>query len=291
MFKLIIICCALLFTSVKASQLEDHCVIAHLKQKNLLNATTYTNYRAPNRAKNCTQVVKNIVKRLYEENYDYVEDDANVDNTTYRSCLQSEFDRNRMDEKFLKDNVFDDDEPGKMKLLNIIENLLGHIKMFCSRVHINRASQRFKEFVTDAGGLSRKLKRHPAIQKIKQNLVCSNLYAVEEKILDPSVYNLKLKPINNRSDGYCKQVLDDVAALIMDEWHIRRYSEDDKIQRCYIEILLQTQAVDSFIKNSLLSQLQLTQEQKDSEHEKFIESSSIVHEMLYKCMSAGFEKI
>lgn len=291
MFKLIIFCCALFFTSVKPSQLEDHCVIAYLKQKNLLNATTYTNYRAPNRAKNCTAVVKKIVNELYEENYDYVEDDASVDNATYRSCLQSEFNRNRMNEKFLKDKIFDDDEPGKMKLLNVIENLLGHIKIFCTRANIEQASDRFKEFVTDDGGLSRKLTRHPAIQKIKQNLVCINLYAVEEKILDPNLYNLKLKPINNRSDGYCKQVLYDVEALIMDEWHIRRYSDDDKIQRCYIEILLQTQAVESFIRNSLLSQLQLTQEQKDSEHEKFIESSRFVHEMLYKCMSIDFEKI
>lgn len=291
MFKLTIICGALLFISSKASQLEDHCVIAHLKQKNLLNATTYTNYRAPNRAKNCTVVVRKIVESLYEEKYDYVEDDASVDNATYRSCLKSEFDRNRMDEKFLKDKIFDDDEPGKMKLLKIIENLLGHIRMTCTRVPVEQASQRFKEFVSDAGGLSRKLARHPAILKIKQNLVCVNLYAAEEKILDPNVYKLKLKPINNPTDGYCKQVLDDVATLIMDEWHIRRYSEDDEIQRCFIKILLQTQAVDLFIKNALLSQLLLTQEQKDSEHEKFIESSNIVHEMLYKCMSIGFEKI
>lgn len=67
-----------------------------------------------------------------------------------------------------------------------------------------------------------------------------------------AIYNLKLKLANQTEDAES-----DVSDLIIDEWHIRRVSEDDDIKRCFIEIFLETQAVDLFVKNSLLRQLQL----------------------------------
>lgn len=291
MLKFEIFCCALVLVVVNASELEDHCIIAYLKQRSLLNETTFSNYRAPVRTKNCDPIVKKIARTLYEDNFDYLEDGASVDNKTYKDCLRSEFDRHKMDEKFLKAKLFfEDGEPGTDKLEVVKDNMLTHMKRKCSKSIVEEASERFKEFVSDKGGPAPKMARHPAILKIKGNIVCMNLYAVENQILDPTYYNLKLKLINQTVD-YCKKIVEDVIALIMDEWHIRRQSDDDAIQRCLIEIWLQTQAADTFIKNSLLSQLQLTQEQKDYERENFIISSNNVHELSYKCMSIGFEKI
>ena len=291
MFKIQIICCALLFALAKAAELEDPCIIAYLKQRNLLNVTNFPSYYYRVRTKNCDQIVKKIVKSIYEENYDYLEEGAVVDNQTYIDCLKSEFDRQRMDEKFLKAKVFEDEDPDKVKLDRIKDNLLTHIKAQCSKSVEQEAAERFKLFVSDKGGLSSKMARHPAILKIKKNIVCMNIYGVEKKLLDPAIYNFRLKLINQTKDA-CSLIVNEVMWLIIDEWHIKRkYPEDDEIQRCFIDVLFDTKEIDVFIKNSLLSQLHLTQEQKDFEMKNFIESSNIVHEMSYKCMSIGFEKI
>lgn len=288
MMKLIIFCCGLICYA-KATELEDQCIVAFLKQRNLLNATTFFNYHLRPRSKSCDQIVKRIVKNSYEENFDYLEEGGGVENKTYRACLKSEFDRHKMDEKFLKSRAFDGDGQ-KDKLDSIRDDFISKIKFNCSQSLTEDATRRFKDFITDKGGLSSKLTRHPAVLKIKENLVCMNLYAIEKKILDSSIKNIKLKP-NNRTEEDCQLAVGDVITLIVDEWHIRRYSEDDKIQRCYIEILLQTNATDLFIKNTLLSQLQLSQDQKNSELEAFLKNSAEVHELAYKCLLNGFEKI
>lgn len=291
MLKLKIFCCALVLIVAEATELEDHCIIAYLKQRSLLNSTTFSNYRAPVRTKNCDQIVRKIARSVYEDNFDYLEEGASVDNETYKDCLRSEFNVHKMDEKFLKAKLFyEDGEPGADKLEVVKDNMLTHIKRKCSKSIVEEASERFKSFVTDKGGPAYHMARHPAILKIKSNIICMNRYAVEKNLLDPTYYNLKLKLINQTPE-YCEKVVEDVTALIMDEWHIRRQSEDDEIQRCLIEIWLEAKAVDVFIKNTLLSQLYLSQEQKDYERETFIESSNNVHELSYKCMSIGFEKI
>lgn len=279
--------CGVCLCFVSANELEDNCIMEFLKQRKLVNYTKLNSVYY--KRKNCDQIVKKFVKTIYEKNFDYLEEDAAVDNKTYRNCLKTEFDRHKMDEKFLKAKSLDY-EPQKTKLENIRDAVLTNIKTFCSKSFAQVASERFKEFVSDEGGPKLKASRHPAFLKIKDNLVCLNLYAVEKDLLDPSYYHLDLKLIN-QTDEDCKQAVDDVKELIMDEWHIRRASEDDEINRCLIEIFLETQAPDLFIKKALLSQMQLSQEHKDFEREDFIKSSSIVHEMSYKCMSIGFEKI
>lgn len=276
---------------MEAAELEDPCVIAYLKQRNLLNTTNFPNQYYRVRTKNCDQIVKKIVKSEYEENYDYLEEGASVDNQTYRDCMKTEFERHKMEEKFLKAKVFEDEDPDKMKLDKIKDNFLTHIKSRCSNAIVKEATHRFKQFVSDKGGLSSKMGRHPAILKIKKNIVCVNIYALEKKLLDPAVYNLRLKLINQTKDS-CKLVVNEIMWLIIDEWYIKmKYPEDDEIQRCYIDVLFDTEAIDVFIKYSLLSQLHLTQDQKDMELKNFINSTKIVHEMSYKCMSIGFEQI
>lgn len=289
MLKFFVMYCAI-FYAVNALAVEDRCIIEFLKQRNLLNETTFPNYFARSRSSNCDQIVKKVVKNLYEKHIDYVGENASVDNKTYQECLKSEFDRHRMDEKFLKIKAFENEPQQLTQLEQIRDDFLQKIKSVCAETFLEVSSQRFKDFVSDEGGPSPKVMNHPALLKIKENIVCMNLYAVEKKILDPAVYNLKLKLINQTNED-CKYVLFDVMTLIMDEWHIRRFSEDDNIQRCYIGILLETQAVDLFIKNCLLSQLQLSQEQKKNEQTSFLKKSVNVHEMSFNCMLNNFERI
>lgn len=271
-----------------SAESDDNCVIAYLKQRRLLNSD-FLDFPARLLKKNCDSTVKKIVKRFYDENFDYLEEDASVDNKTYRECLRSEFERHQMDLKFLKAKVLEN-EPSQLKIEAIRDNFVRTIKLNCSKVLESQALERIKSFLSDEGGLSPGFKRHPAILKIKENLVCLNLYAVERQILDPTELKMKLTPVK-LSDEECRSVLSEVRTLITDEWHIRRYSEDDEIQRCFIGVLLQTQAIDVFIKNALQSQLQLTQDQIQLEQDNFIKTSNIVHEMAYKCMSMGFEEI
>lgn len=270
-----------------ASEIEDNCVMEYLKQRNLVEHTTLNTLYY--KRKNCDQTVRKVVQTIYEKNFDYLKGDARVDNNTYRTCLRNEFNRHKMEEKFLKARAINY-EPQQTKLTTIRDAVLFNIKLFCSRRFEDAARSRFKEFVSDTGSLSPKMVNHPAVLKIKENSACLNRYAIERKLLDPSAYKLDTKLINQTEDD-CKWAVYDVTDLIMDEWHIRRVSEDDKIQRCLIRIFLDTQAVDSFIKYSILSQLHLTQQQRDFERENFIKSSEIVHEMSYECMSIGFEKI
>lgn len=289
-FKLMMFCCALLdITKALTVSVDESCVVAFLKQRKIVNEVTFPKFHIRAFTKNCDQIVKKLVKSIYEENLEYLEEGAGVDNKTYRDCLKSEFVRHKMDEKFLKASAFDD-EPQKTQLEQIRDAFLLNIKFSCSKILSDESSNRFKDFVSDKGGPSQKLSKHPAIVKISENVICMNLYAVENKILDPTAYKLKLRPINQTDDD-CKRVVSDVTTLIMDEWHIRRYSEDDKIQRCFNDVLLQTQAVEFFIKNTLLSRMQLTQEQKDFEREKFVKNAATIHDKTYKCISNGFEKI
>lgn len=286
MWKFAIFGCALLCLA-RANELEDNCIMEFLKQRELINSTASN--AVYYRRRNCDQVVKKVVRILYEENMNFVEAGAKVDNRTYRICLRSEFDRQKMNEKFLKAKAIDY-EPQMTKLETIRENMLATIRAFCSRTFEDAASERFKDFVSDKGGPSPRFAFHPAILKIKENLVCMSRFAVDRKLLDLALYQLNLKLINQTDDG-CKLAEYDVTDLILEEWHIRRLSEDDEIQRCFIGILLETQAVDLFIKLTLLGQLPLTQEQKDAERASFVKSSAIVHEKSYKCMSIGFERI
>jgi hypothetical protein len=288
MLKFLVFCCAILSVT-KALNVQERCIIEFLKQRNLLNETTFPNYFARARSNDCDQIVKKVVKKVYEANFDFVDEGASVDNKTYRECLKNEFDRHKMDEKFLKIKAFEN-EPQQIELEKIRDDFLLNIKLICAESLVKVSSQRFKDFVSDEGGPSLKVMKHPALVKIKENLGCMNRYAMEKEILDPAVYNLDLKLINQTDDD-CKYVLYEVISLVMDEWHIRRFSEDDAIQRCFIGILLDTQAVDLFIKNALLSQLQLSQEQKDFERENFLKNSAIVHEMSYNCMLNDFVKI
>lgn len=278
-----------IFCFIEATEVEDHCIIAHLKHRNLLNSTTFPNYHVRVKTKNCDQIVKKIVQGYYEENFELLEEGADVDNKTYIDCLMSEFDRHKIGEKYLKARAFEN-ETEKEVLETIRDAFILNIKFNCSQILREEQIKRYKDFVSDKGGTAEKLERHPAIKAITDNLICMNQYAVEEKILDPLAYKLKLQPVSQTADE-CKQAVSDVIRLIMDEWHIRRYSEDDKIQRCFIDVLLHSQAVNLFIKNSLLSQMQLTQEQKDYERDNFIESMNKVHEMSYDCIAIGFEKI
>lgn len=286
MLKFALFGCACLCL-VGATELEDNCIMEFLKQRHLVNSTASNPVYY--RRKNCEQVVKKIVRIIYEENLDYLSEGAKVVNSSYRSCLRSKFEAQKMDEKFLKAKAIDY-EPQKSKLETIRDAMLVTIKSFCSRAFEDVAMERFEQFISDKGGPAPRFAFHPAMLKIKQNLICMNRYAVDRKLLDPSLYHLNTKLINQTDDG-CKLAEYDVADLIMEEWHIRRESEDDAIQRCFIAIFLETQAVDLFIKYALLSQLKLTPEQKNSERESFVKSSGIVHEMSFKCMSIGFEKI
>lgn len=283
------LCFVSLLFFTKAAESEDNCVIAYLKQRNSLSENAFADFPARLLKKNCDSTVKKIVKRLFDENFDYLDKDAKVDNKTYRACLTNEFERLRLDLKFLKATAFENDPIG-VKLGDIRDNFIRTIKLNCSKVLEKDASLRFKSFISDVGGLSPKMEKHPAIKKIKANLVCLNQYAVERQILDPSELKLKLSPVK-LSDKDCVRVLSQVKTLITDEWHIRVYSENDAINRCFINVLLQTQAIDVFIKNALLSQLQLTQYQKKLEHDNFLKTSNIVHELAYKCMSMGFEEV
>jgi hypothetical protein len=274
--------------TTKALDVEEKCIIEFLKQRELLNETTFPNFYVRSRAKDCDQIVKKFVKSIYEANFDYLEENSAVDNKTYQACLKTEFDRHKMNEKFLKVKVFEDDSPEKAKLEKIRDDFLLNIKFICSKTFEKVATKRFKDFVPDQGEPS--ASKHPAFVKIRENLVCMNLYAVEKKIIDPEYYQLNLKLINQTDEG-CKQVVSDVRELIMDEWHIRRVSEDDRVQRCFNEILLDTEAIELFIKNCLLSQLTLNQEHKDYERENFVRNAGVVQEKFYKCMSNDFEEI
>lgn len=289
MLKSAILCCAYLALTA-ASDLEENCVVAHLKQRNLLNFTTHSNFYNRLRTKNCDPIVKKIVKTLFEETFDYLDQDASVDNKTYRECLKSEFDRLQLDVKFLKVKAYEN-EPSQMKLETIRDNFVSAIKLNCSKVLESGATTRFRSFISkDDGGLSPKMKNHPAVLKIKSNLPCLSRYAIEKQILDLSTSQLKVKPLN-QLDEKCMKIVDEVTARIMDEWHIHRYTEDDEIQRCYIDNLLRTHAIDLFIKNVLLTEMKLTLEQKDIELDNFLKTSNIVHELTYECYSKGFQEL
>lgn len=281
--------CLAMFFSTKALTVGDRCIIEFLKHRNLLNETTFPNYYARSRSQDCDKIVQKTVKILYEENFDYVGEGASVDNTTYRDCLKSEFDRHKMDEKFLKIKAFEN-EPQQTTLEKIRDDFLQNIKFICADLLVKVSTQRFKDFVSDEGGPSVDMSSHPAIEKIKENLGCVSRYAAENKILDSNVFDLDLKLINQTDDD-CRYVLNSVKTLIMDDWHIRTGSEDDAIRRCIIGILFNRNAEDLFIKNSLLSQLQLTQEQKDFELKSFIEDSRTIQELSYDCMLNGFQGV
>lgn len=286
--KSVIILASLLYVTT-ALTVDDRCIIEYLKQRNLLNETTFPNYFARSRSQDCNRIIEKIVKKLYDENLDYVVEGASVDNKTYRECLKSEFDRHKMDEKFLKIRAFEN-EPQQPKLEKIRDDFLQNIKFICAGMYVKVSTLRFNDFVSEEGGLSERMLNHPAIIKIRENLGCVNRYAVEKEVLDPNIYDLDLKLIN-QTDEDCKNVMNDISTLIMDEWHIRTVSDDDTIQRCVIGIFLDTNAVDLFIKNTLLSQLQLTQEQRSEELKSFIEKSNEVHEMSYRCILNGFNYI
>lgn len=287
MLRLTILCCAL-WCLADANQLEDHCVITFLRQRNLLNSTTFPNTGGRAR-KNCDQIVKKIVKSSFDENFDYLDEDSSVDNKTYRECLKSEFNRHKLDVKFLKTKIFTW-EPQKSRLEAIRDDFLSKIKFNCSGALGEQSELRFKDFITEKIGVSPKLSRHPAILKIRENLACMNRYAVDKGMLDLASHTLKLKLFNQTEDD-CKHAVKDVTTLIVDEWHIRSYSDDDEIQRCFIEILYESGAIDAFIRKTLLSQLPLTQAEKDAERNVFMKSMSAIHESAYKCSLKDFERI
>ncbi|XP_070489747.1 uncharacterized protein [Chironomus tepperi] len=212
---------------------------------------------------------------------DFVHD--GIEKSTYINCLKSEFDRHKMNEKFLKARIIHN-EPQKTKLERIRDGILYNIKYKCSGAFHNGSISRFNEFVSDMGP-SEAATNRLAYPKIIENLPCINQYAIDKGILSADKYNLK------STKGDCVKAVNEVMSLIRLEWDMQKASDDENTQKCLINTLKEIATEATFIKLTLLSQLNLTKEQQDAEREDFIAHTLNLREEVYNCLNKEFDEL
>ncbi|XP_070489746.1 uncharacterized protein [Chironomus tepperi] len=175
-------------------------------------------------------------------------------------------------------------EPQKTKLERIRDGILYNIKYKCSGAFHNGSISRFNEFVSDMGP-SEAATNRLAYPKIIENLPCINQYAIDKGILSADKYNLK------STKGDCVKAVNEVMSLIRLEWDMQKASDDENTQKCLINTLKEIATEATFIKLTLLSQLNLTKEQQDAEREDFIAHTLNLREEVYNCLNKEFDEL
>jgi hypothetical protein len=130
----------------------------------------------------CLNVINKLVEIFHKENYDEIVVHDRTDESTYTECLKSEFDRHKMNEKFVKARIIHN-EPQKIKLERIRDGILYNIKYTCSSAFCSYSISHFN------AGPSEAAKRGLAYPKIIENLPCINQYAIDKGILSADKYS------------------------------------------------------------------------------------------------------
>ena len=191
-----------------------------------------------------------------------------------------------MNEKFLKARIVHN-EPQKTKLERIRDGILYHIKYTCSGAFRNGSISRFNEFVSDMGP-SEVTRSRLAYPKIIENLPCINQYGIDKGILSADKYSFELR---KSSKEECDKAVNVVISLIRKEWDMQKASDDENTQKCLIKTLKDIATEATFIKLTLLSQLNLTKDQQDAEREDFIAHMLNLREEAYNCMNKEFDEL
>lgn len=267
---------------------EDECIVLYLQDRKLLKSPFSSIIQKDHpKYEECLNVINKLVENIYKENYyDEIVVHDGIDESTYIKCLKTEFDRHKMNEKFLKARIIHN-EPQKTKLERIRDGILNNIKYTCSGAFRNGSISRFNEFVSYIGPSEAAIRRL-ACPKIIENLACINQYAIDKGILSADKYSPTLV---KSSKEECDKAVNEVIFLIRKEWDMQRPSDDENTQKCLLNTLKEIATEATFIKLTLLSQLNLTKEQQDAERKDFIAHTLNLREEVYNCMNKEFDEL
>lgn len=151
----------------------------------------------------------------------------------------------------------------------------------------NGSISRFNEFVSDMGP-SEATRSRLAYPKIIENLSCINQYGIDKRIISADKYSFELR---KSSKEECDKAVNVVISLIRKEWDMQKASDDENTQKCLINTLKDIATEATFIKLTLLSQLNLTTDQQDTEREDFIAHMLNLREEVYNCMNKEFDEL
>lgn len=300
LFRVVVFIFFVIFESKCSNDLDDTCVIHYLKEKSLINPKIIPDQELPKFiVQKCDRIVPKIAENLFKEKMEELvrNDTESRDNVEFKECVKKLYEKFSMRDKFLKVKTYQD-FPQIERVDEVMEVFNTQVVNQCTKIIEVQASQRFQLLVSNQSNpLMPPL--HPAKQEIINNLDCMIAYAIENELflfdtLPEAILNqTQLSMSNNETLENCESDLLHVKDLIMDEWYILKKFEDDQIQRCFIQILEDSQEIDMFIKSTVFGQLKTDQddEMEKNLNDEFIEHQKTLHKDSYKCILEDFHTI
>lgn len=284
------------------------CVVQYLQQKNLLNSTLFPlkkispsdHFKSSSCGKLITKKLYEIIKISIEKSFaklQYETDDVGK----LKECLENEFIRHNLGEKFLKFQIYEDHQfyhQQSVYLHKIVDSFVSNIERDCSK---RVEKQSIKLF--DALALNDSIVIHPA-RKLFNNHADSYPCMMEmaNEFLttdDNATFNdnfTSAKFIHtqqNETFESCGNLFKQLQEIFEDEWHIlRKFEEDDEAQRCFLKILEHSKDIDMKIKTIISGEMrEFTDFETDmSFKNKFIEHNKFLHDQSYQCIIKEFAK-
>ncbi|CRL07703.1 CLUMA_CG020657, isoform A [Clunio marinus] len=116
---------------------------------------------------------------------------------------------------------------------------------------------------------------------------CARKYAIESNLIDRNVYHISLNPKNISVNGIeCdiinKQHFDDAEEELRQHL-LRDFKEDRQKVDCLIKKYHENRYFDKTLSIALLSELDITEQQKEVERKRFIENMTVITKNLAEC--------
>lgn len=249
---------------------QINCYIKHLKAESKLDAN-YPEFNNASQIQNCSEIIKSNNKKLYENIALQIQSESPLSESA--ECIVDEMKLRDSADDYMKRLVFSTSNTltvtekqqidlkiklnTKMTLKNAAKSCKAYEKVY--EKEFDRFFKIFSEGESD---------------KVKD--FCVRKHVVDNKLMDFSVYNVTIFPENvNATQIVCAKILEKFAEGFT-KGLIKTLRDDgkgfDEVElECFLGKLQKVKFMDKLLVIGVLSEIDITEEQKNAERKKYVE--------------------
>lgn len=283
------------------------CVVQYLLEKNLLKSTLFPPYKKTT-AKNfessvCGKIIdrelervkKIYVNEILSKYQNFTEEGTKQ--SKLEECVVQEYVFQKLGEKLLKSNFYENDQhPKSSEVQEIINKYTINIEKFCSG-SLEKDSLR----LLNALSTNDSEPMHPARMMFLNHedsdscfleLVNDTLNRDDNVTVNDSFKFLSEIVLKANETENCTNLLKNLKDSIEDEWHIlRKFDEDDVMQRCFIGILKKSNDAGIKIAAMVMNTAWEFEDESNVLVRKLLfEHDRTMHNLSYGCIADKFDK-
>lgn len=244
-----------------------NCYIRHLKSENEIN-NEIQELENGNSETNCDELIRNMKTQLIKETIKNIH--KRLDITNKKLCVSNNLMENKVVIKTFKVVVYEvlQESTGQNYNTEIkeandkLENVIEDSATYCI----------FKE---DFGELFDELFTDSSEEEDLEADYCARKHVLDNNLLDTSVYTLKVNPNNvNAENVNCEEKLKEVIKKLEDDLAEGMKKEEPEMDNKHLECRLNAfrgdNTYDKLIATFFFSEINMTEEQKETEKKKYI---------------------